>query len=87
MDMCRLRYVGEAPVAVPVLGREVDPDCIVDFAGRVLTDPKELKERGLAEPADDCFLVEVGNPPQVRAFPTSLWRNETPTVPAKKSKE
>lgn len=79
MDMCRLRYVGDAPVAVPVLGREADPDCIVDFPGRIIPNTEH-------DP-DDCFLVEFGNPPQVRAFPTSVWRNETPEVPVKKSKE
>lgn len=72
-DILRLRYVGAAPVAVPVLGRDVEPDCIVEVPGRIV-------EGGAA----DCFLAETGNPPEVRAWPTSLWRDETPT---KKSKE
>lgn len=74
-DILRLRYVGAAPVAVPVLGRDVEPDCIVEVPGRIVTD---------VDHAADCFLAETGNPPELRAWPTSLWRDETPTKkPAK----
>lgn len=66
-DILRLRYVGAAPVSVPVLGKEVEPDHLVEVPGRIV-------EGG----ADDCFLAEVGNPLQLRAWPTSMWRDETP---------
>lgn len=77
-DICRLRYVGKTPVAAPVLGGGVvEPDCIVDVPGRIITD-------GVPDGAD-YFLAEVNG--QTRAFPTSVWRNETPTAPATKKKE
>lgn len=72
-DILRLRYVGAAPVSVPVLGKEVEPDHLVEVPGRIV-------EGGAA----DCFLAELGNPPQIRAFPLSMWRDETPV---KKTKE
>lgn len=71
-DLVRLRFLGTTPVTVPLLGRDVEPDCIVDVPGRV------------SEEQDDCLLIESGNPPDVRAWPKSLWRNETIT---KKPKE
>lgn len=74
-DILRLRYVGPAPAQIPILGREVEPDCIVEVPGRIVTDQPH---------AADCFLAEVGNPPQTRAWPLSLWRDETPTKPARK---
>lgn len=73
-DICRLRYVGATAVTVPALGREVEPDCIVDVPGRIITD-------GVPDGAD-YFLAEVNG--QVRAWPTSVWRNETPDAPTKK---
>lgn len=73
-DIVRLRYVGANPASVPALGLEVEPDHIYEVPGKVLAE----------QPHDDATLIESGNPPQVRAWPTSLWRNETP---AKKSKE
>lgn len=82
-DIVRLRFVGPAPVAVPAIGREVDPDCVVDLPGRILTDPAEIKALGLELPAADCFLAELGNPPRVSAFPTSTWRDETPVKKVK----
>lgn len=75
-DIVRLRYIGSAPASVPAIGREVEPDHIVEFAGRVLGE----------QPTDEAVLIESGNPPQVRAWPASLWRNET-AVASKKSKE
>jgi hypothetical protein len=68
-DIVRLRYVGNHEVAVPALGRSVEPDCIIDFAGKVLDDG-----------ADDAVLIEFGNPPIQRAFPRSLWKDETPEM-------
>lgn len=66
-DILRLRYVGAAPATVPMLGKNVVPDEIVEVPGRIV-------EGG----ADDCFLAEIGNPPTLRAWPTSTWRDETP---------
>lgn len=78
MNMVRLRFVGPAPVAVPALGREIEPDSIVEMPGWILTDPDEMATLGVAPPAADCFLAVLGNPPRVSAFPTSMWRDETP---------
>lgn len=72
-DIVRLRYVGALPTTVPAIGQEVEPDHIVEFPGKVLADETEF------------VLVVSGNPPQERAWPTSLWRNETPV--SRKSKE
>jgi hypothetical protein len=66
-DILRLRYIGAAPATVPALGKTVEPDHLVEVPGR-------LVDGG----ADDCFLAETGNPPQLRAWPLSTWRNETP---------
>lgn len=74
-DILRLRYVGAAPVSVPVLGKEVQPDCLVEVPGRIVTHDADGKP---IEHAADCFLAEVGNPPTVRAWPLSTWRDETP---------
>lgn len=74
-DIVRLRYVGAAPVSVPAIGQDVEPDHIVEFPGKVLADEA------------DYTLIESGNPAQERAWPTSLWRNETPVATGKKSKE
>lgn len=73
-DVVRLRYIGAAPVTVPMLGREVEPDCIVDFPGKVITTAPEGAAWG-----DDAIHIESGNPPDVRAWPSSLWRDETIT--------
>lgn len=67
-DIVRLRFVGNHEVAVPALGRSVEPDHIIDFAGKVL------------DGADDAVTIEFGNPPIVRAFPRSLWKDETPEM-------
>jgi hypothetical protein len=64
-DLVRLRYVGDNPVTVAVLGRSVEPDHLLDFAG------------ALVEESDDCYLIEVGNPPELRAWPKTLWLDET----------
>lgn len=75
-DIVRLRYVGGAPVDVPAIAAEkVEPDHIVEFPGKVLDE------------GDGFTLIASGNPPQERAWPTSLWRNETPVATGKKSKE
>lgn len=83
-DILRLRYVGPAPAQIPILGRDVEPDCLVEVAGRIVTHDADGKP---IEHAADCFLAEIGNPPQLRAWPTSLWKNETPDKPAKPGKE
>lgn len=72
-DLVRLRFIGPHPVSVPALGRDVEPDCIADFPGSVLED------------AADHYLIESGNPPEPRAWPKSMWANETPA--SKKPKE
>lgn len=68
-DIVRLRYTGPDSVTIAVLGRQVDPDCIVDFPGKVLDEQ------------DDSYLIETGNPPETRAWPKSRWRDETATRP------
>jgi len=77
-DLVRLRYIGAAPVTVPVLGQTVEPDCIVDFPGRIVTEPPEG-----AKWLDDAIHIESGNPPEVRAWPKSLWADETVTTRGK----
>lgn len=72
-DIVRLRYLGADTVAVSVLGKEVEPDCLVDFPGHVLEDNA------------DHYLIETGNPPEKRAWPKSRWRDET-AVTTKSSK-
>ena len=67
---CRLRYVGALPTLVAPVGREVQPDQIVEFIGQVV-DPEEH------EP-DDAIYTVMGNPPRVVAWPLSQWRDETP---------
>ena len=71
-DILRLRYLGGETVTVPVIGKEVEPDCLVDVPGVLL------------EEFDDHYLIESGNPPENRAWPKSRWRNETA---AKKPKD
>lgn len=78
----RLRYLGQAPALVPVLGRQVDVDELVDVPGRHVTEA----EAGCPVP-DDAYLIATGNPPEVRAWPHSMWRDETTAVAAKKPKE
>lgn len=75
MDTCRLRYGGRLPAAVVAVGRDVVPDELVEFAGRIVED------------ADDHYLIESGNPPTPRAWPKSLWFNETPPPPRRGGKE
>ena len=72
-DILRMRYLGIETASVPVIGKEVEPDCLVDFPGAVIEDN------------EDHYLIESGNPPELRAWPKSRWRNETPT--SKKPKE
>lgn len=74
-DILRLRYVGAAPASVPVLGKTVEPDHLVEVPGRIVTHDANGDP---IEHAADCFLAEIGNPPQLRAWPLSLWRDETP---------
>lgn len=85
-NVLRLRFLGQTEALIPVVGREIAPEELVDVPGRILADPEELKEFGVSMPPADAFLVAVGNPVEVRAFPHSLWRDETP-VAAKKTKE
>jgi hypothetical protein len=77
MDMVKLRYVGKTPVVVPLLAREdgIEPDTLVEFPGRIVTEPPQGEVW-----LDDAIHIETGNPPEVRAWPTSLWRNETVTA-------
>lgn len=87
-DVVRLRYVGTGPVAVPVLGRDVEPEQIIEIAGRVLTEYPPSKPDAVPVPVPedaDYLLIEAGNPPELRAWPKSLWRNET--VVSRKPKE
>ncbi len=62
-DVVRLRYIGAQPVFSAVLGRDVEPDCIIDVPG-------------VAEEHDDCYIIDPGTD-QVRAWPKTQWRNET----------
>ena len=76
-DIVRLRYIGAVPVNVPSIVHGPDgvaPDTIVEFPGKVLTGPPA----GVVW-LDDAIHIEAGNPPEVRAWPKSLWRNETVT--------
>jgi hypothetical protein len=76
-DIVRLRYIGVVPVNVPAIAHDpegVAPDSLVEFPGRVLDDTPQG-----AVWLDDAIYIESGNPPQVRAWPTSLWRDETVT--------
>lgn len=76
----RLRFVGTVPVLAVGLGRQVKPDELVEVPGVVLTEwtpPGETKPVPVLENADH-YLIESGNPPVVRAWPKTLWRNETP---------
>lgn len=88
-DVVRLRYVDgrkRGPVHLAVLGREVEPDCIVDFAGRVISSEEDWERVGLDEAAHaDAVVVELGNPPEVRVFPRSDWADETPAKTSAKS--
>lgn len=79
-DIIRLRWLGGDDATIPVLGRMVAADEIVDLAGRVL----DVDEHDQPAP-DDAYLIEFGNPPERRLFPKSQWRLEAPT--AKKPKE
>jgi hypothetical protein len=84
-DIVRLRFIGAVPVNVPSIahGPEgVEPDSIVEFPGRVVTEPPE----GVTW-LDDAIHIDSGNPPEVRAWPKSLWRDETPVSNARKPKE
>lgn len=81
MDTVRLRFIGPDTRTVPTLGREVEPDTLVEFPGKVLTEAPEGEVW-----LDDAIHIESGNPPQVRAWPTSLWRNETTAVRASAAK-
>lgn len=72
-DILRLRYLGAETVSVAVLGKEVEPDCVIDFPGRLIDE------------GDDHYLIESGNPGETRAWPKSRWANET-GVAAKTSK-
>lgn len=85
-NVLRLRFLGPTEALIPVVGRVVEPEELVDVPGRVLADPEELKEFGVAAPPDDALLAAVGNPAEIRAFPHSLWRDETPAA-TKKTKE
>jgi hypothetical protein len=72
-DIVRLRYVGAAAINVPAIAHGEDgvqPDTIVEFGGKIVD-----VEGG----ADDAIHIESGNPPEVRAWPKSLWRDETAT--------
>jgi hypothetical protein len=82
-DIVRLRWLGADAQHIPVINgvaesATVEPDSIFDLPGRVIESDKELAKLGL-DPAlhTDAIVVEFGNPPVIRAFPTSLYRNET----------
>lgn len=89
-DIVRLRYVGALPMSVPAIGQEVEPEHLVEFPGKVLVElPADGPHDARPVPEDaDYVLIESGNPPLVRAWQKSLWRNETPVSRASaKSKE
>lgn len=71
-DVARLRFIGPEPVHVAVLGRQVDPDCVVDVPGSV-------------EELDDCYVIDPGGDGQARAWPKSMWKDETVTKRARKA--
>jgi len=71
-DVVRLRYLGAEAVSVPVIGKQVEPDCIVDFPGVVLEDN------------EDHYLIETGNPPEQRSWAKFRWCNETVAKKASK---
>jgi len=75
-DVLRLRYVGAHPVTVPLVGREVQPEELIEVPGRAVNDA-DLKEHKVS-PSSDAFLALAGNPPQVLAFPLTSWSDETP---------
>lgn len=83
-DLLRLRFLGDQARTVPVVGRAVEPEELVDVPGRIAT-AEDLKAAGVNPPGDDALAVLLGNPPEVRLFPLSMWRDETPA--AKKPKE
>lgn len=72
MDIVRIRFVGKSPVTVPLLGRIVDTDDVVELVGVVTAD----------DPGEDHFVAEIGNPREERAWPRTLWINETPAAGA-----
>lgn len=88
-DIVRLRWLGADAQHIPVINgvaesAVVEPDSIFDLPGRVVESDKELRALGLDPAAHaDAIVVEFGNPPVVRAFPTSLFRNETAKSKAK----
>lgn len=81
-DIVRLRYRGHQPVTVAALEKAVEPDTLIEFPGRVLTEPPEGEVW-----LDDAIHIESGNPPEVRAWPKSQWADETPAPTRGKSKE
>lgn len=82
-DVLRLRFLGESEALIPALGRTVEPEQLVDVPGRLLSTAEQCEEFGVTLPPDDALLIAVGNPVEVRAFPTSLWRDETPVARTK----
>lgn len=69
-DIVRLRYSGPDSMTVPVIGRAVEPGDVVELPGKVL----KADEDGNPLPDEhDAVVVEFGNPPVIRAFPTSVW--------------
>jgi hypothetical protein len=80
LDTVRLRYLGEHRALVTPLGREVEPEELVTIPGRMAT-----SEETAGQPADSLYIVS-GNPPVLRAWAESLWRNETPATASAKEK-
>ncbi len=78
MNIVQLRYIGTAPVLVTPLGRTVLPDELVKFPGTVV-EPKDQPE--------GAIYIESGNPAQMRAWPITLWADETPVTSSKKEIE
>ena len=69
-DVVRLRNVGDHDLEVAPLGmRLVGADHVVDVPGR------------LVEDAEDFYLIESGNPPDVRAWPKATLRVESAAKP------
>ncbi len=80
MKTVSLRYLGAHRALVTPLGREVEPEELVTFPGRLAT-----AEETAGQPAGAVYAVS-GNPPTLRAWPESQWRNETPAAASKEEK-
>ncbi len=90
MAAVRLRNISEQALGVPVLGVTIEPDHVVEFAGRLVDDPVEvavdlrLSEGQAPTWPDDARHAYVDRAGQILAFPTATWRLESTTANLKK---